>query len=132
MEAGHIEIKSGSPRGFGFVFAAVFAVIALYPALHGNDIRWWSLAISAIFLATALIRPALLEKPNDWWFRFGLFLGSIVAPIVMALVYIVTIIPMNLFVRLARKDLLSLKIDKSAATYWVMRENHNQDMKNQF
>ena len=132
MESANIEIKSGSPRGFGFVFAAVFAVIGLWPALHGNDARLWSLALSAVFLIIALVRPALLEKPNTWWFKFGLFLGSIVAPIVMGLVYIITIIPMNLFVRLARKDLLSMTIDRSAPTYWVSREGHKQNMKNQF
>lgn len=132
MEAGHIEIKSGTPRGFGFVFAAVFAIIGLYPVVHDEEWRWWALLLAGIFFALALIRPSLLEKPNQWWFRFGLFLGGIVAPIVMGLVYIVAILPMNIFVRLSGKDLMALKMDKNTDSYWVVRNGHQQNMNNQF
>ena len=59
-------------------------------------------------------------------------LGAIVAPIVMALVYIATIVPIGLIARLLGKDLLKTKIDKSASSYWLERTEEMQPMKNQF
>ena len=44
---GNTEIKMGSERSFGLVFAVVFAIVALFPLPRGADVRWWALAISA-------------------------------------------------------------------------------------
>ena len=117
----HGTVEMGSERGFGFVFAAVFGVVALWPLLDGAPPRLWAAAIAGAFLAVALLRPAMLRPLNVVWFRFGLLLGTIVTPIVMALLYIATIVPTSIALRLARKDLLELKIDRTRSSYWVHR-----------
>ena len=61
-----------------------------------------------------------------------MLLGSIVAPIVMALVYFITVLPIGLIMRLLGKDLLKLKLDKSAKSYWIERREPIGSMKNQF
>ena len=132
VEKSLIKIKPGSEKSFGYLFAIVFAVFGLYSVYSQGEVRLWSLAISAAFLLVTLLRPSLLAKPNYWWFRFGLFLGSIIAPIVMALVYIVTIVPLGLVLRALGKDLLMIKLDKNAKSYWIDRETPLQPMKNQF
>jgi len=128
----HIEIKSGSERGFGIVFALVFAVIGLYPLWGGGEVRIWALVISLLFLVPALFVPRILAVPNRLWFRFGLFLGAIVAPIVMALLYLAMVTPTGLIMRLLGKDLLNQKIDKEASSYWIERDEPVRSMKNQF
>ena len=55
-------VQVSSERSFGIVFTVVFALIALFPLLHGAPPRLWSLAAAAAFLAAALLRPALLEE----------------------------------------------------------------------
>ena len=80
----------------------------------------------------ALLAPRALSSPNKLWFKFGLLLGSIVAPIVMALIYFVTILPTGLIMRLLGKDLLKPKLDKNAKSYWIERTEPVGSMKNQF
>ena len=115
-------VKSSSDRSFGIVFAVVFAVIGLWPFLFGGMVRWWSLAIALGFAAVTIARPGLLAPLNRLWFRFGLLLNSIVSPIVMGLLFYLIITPFALFMRLTGKDLLHLKHDPKAQSYWILRE----------
>ena len=130
----HSNIDVGSDRGFGFVFAAVFAVISLWPLTGGGGVRIWAIAIAALFVATALVRPEILRPLNRLWFRFGLLLGHIVSPIVMAVIFFVAVTPTALIMRAFGKDLLRLKFDPDAESYWIRRADDEPmgSMKDQF
>ena len=126
------DVKMGSERGFGLVFFCVFLLVAAWPMLSGNSPRLWASAVALTFLGFALVRPAVLAPLNKLWFRFGLLLGKIVTPIVMLLVFFLTVLPTGIVMRLLGKDLLNRKIDRSAPTYWVKREDPVGSMRNQF
>ena len=128
----HIEVDIGSQKSFGIIFSIVFLIFGLYPLINSEAIHLWSLLVSLILLALAFLAPKTLSLPNLLWFKLGLMLGAIVAPIVMALVYITTVIPTGLFVKLIGKDLLRQKLDKNAKTYWIEREQPVGTMKDQF
>tara|TARA_B100000795_G_scaffold179558_1_gene135909 strand:- start:151 stop:555 length:405 start_codon:yes stop_codon:yes gene_type:complete len=128
----NIHTKKGSEKSFGVVFSIVFLIIALYPLFGSEGFRLWAIIISAIFLLLSFVAPKLLSLPNKLWFKFGLLLGSIIAPVVMALVYIATVIPTGLIMRLLGKDLLKQKLDKQAKSYWIERKDLVGSMKNQF
>ncbi len=115
------DATGGSDRAFGLVFAVVFAAIALYPLLAGNPPRLWSLVIAAAFAAVALLRAGLLAPLNRLWTRFGLLLHRIVSPLVLGFMYFAVLTPTGLLLRLAGKDLLALKRDPAAASYWIPR-----------
>lgn len=128
-----VDVKSGSERSFGLVFAAVFCVVALWPLLGDADIRVWALIVATIFALAALFCPVALKPLNLIWFKFGLLLHKIVNPIIMGLLFYLTIMPMGLIMRLSGKDILNLRIDKSVRTYWIKRESPAPDsLRNQF
>ena len=77
---GNVDVKMGSERNFGFVFAAVSAIIALAPLFRGHPPRVSFLILALAFAAVAIFAPGLLRWPNRLWFRFGMLLGAIVAP----------------------------------------------------
>lgn len=132
---GHHEVKVGGERGFGLVFAVVFAVIAAWPLMDGGAPRLWALVVAAGFLAVTWVRPRWLRPLNLVWFRFGLWLGAVVAPIVMALVFFLVVTPTGWLVRALGKDPLRLKLDRQAPSYWIERDEENNpmgSMKNQF
>ena len=114
--------KVGSERGFGIVFAVVFAVIGLWPLLDGATVRVWALVLAAAFLATGLFAPVLLRPFNRVWFLFGLALHKIVNPLVMGLLFFLTVTPMALVLRALGKDPLHRTFDPDAASYWINRE----------
>ena len=125
------KIKLPSNRNFGIVFSIVFLIIALWPLLSQNDIRIWSLIISGIFLVLGLINSKLLLPLNKIWFKFGIFLGNFIAPIVMGIIYFMVVTPTGLIMKMLGKDLLNLKKDDKD-TYWIEKDNSNNDLKNQF
>lgn len=129
---GHIAVDPGSERSFGLVFAVVFAIIGVYPLVGDGGVRVWALVVAGVFLLLALLLPRALAWPNRLWFKLGMLLGAIVAPLVMALVYIVAVLPTGLLFRLAGKDLLRLRFDRNASSYWIKREHPVGSMKNQF
>ena len=112
------EIKISSNRSFGIVFFIVFLLIATYPLLNDGHLRIWSLIISVIFLVLGLLNSKTLYPLNKIWFKFGIFLGKIISPLVMGLIFFTVVTPIGLFMRLLNKDLLSLKFNKKK-TYWI-------------
>ena len=120
-----------SNRNFGIVFTIVFLIISFWPLLKNGDIRYWSLIISLIFFVLALINSKILTPLNKVWMKFGLILGKIVSPLVMGLIFFFVVTPTGIIMRLLGKDILNLK-KKSASTYWIKKENKNNNMKNQF
>tara|TARA_B110000008_G_C16906202_1_gene538800 strand:+ start:642 stop:1127 length:486 start_codon:yes stop_codon:yes gene_type:complete len=128
----HIPTEQSSPKSFGVVFSIVFLIVSLYPLINYEFLSIWALIVSVVFLLLAFIAPNTLSLPNKLWFKFGMLLGSIIAPIVMALVYFVTVLPTGLIMRLLDKDLLKQKIDKNAKSYWIERNEPMGSMKNQF
>ena len=130
--ASHISTEQSSEKSFGVVFSIVFLIVALYPLINSESLRIWALVVSIIFFLLAFLAPKILVLPNKLWFKFGLLVGSIVAPIVMTLIYFVTVLPTGLIMRLLGKDLLKQKLDKNAKSYWVKRSEPMGSMKNQF
>ena len=117
----HSEVELGSDRSFGIVFFVVFLLIGLYPLINQAGVRIWSLSIAGVFLLIALVMPKLLSPLNRIWLKFGLLLAKIVNPIVMFLIYVTTIVPIGLLLRLFGKDLLLQKVDSQAKSYWIER-----------
>ena len=125
------NIKLPSNRNFGIVFAIVFLIISLWPLLKQNEIRYWSLIISIIFLSLGLINSKLLLPLNKIWFKFGIFLGNFIAPIVMGVIYFFVVTPTGLIMKMLGKDLLNLK-KSNKDSYWIKKDNSNSSLKNQF
>ena len=122
--------KIGSNRSFGVVFFIVFLIISFCPLLNSNDIRIWSLVISIIFLILGLINSKILTPLNKLWFKFGIFLGNIISPIVMGVIYFIVVTPIALILKVFNKDVLNLKKTKNSS-YWINKEKYNSSMKNQ-
>ena len=127
----HKDIKIGSNRSFGLVFFVVFLLISIYPFLKDENIRLWSFIISIIFLFLGLLNSNLLSPLNKLWFSFGLFLGKIISPVIMGIIFFLVVTPIAIIMRLFKKDLLNLKF-KENNTYWIDKTGPKSKMKNQF
>jgi hypothetical protein len=116
------EVKASSNRSFGWVFAAVFLIIAAWPLVSGGMIRWWSLFLAAAFALVTVAAPKLLAVPNRLWMRVGLLLNRIISPIVLAFLFYVVVTPMGVLMRVFGKDSLRLRRDASDTSYWIERD----------
>ncbi len=125
------DVKINSNKSFGIVFSIVFFLIALYPLTYYGEIRVWSGIVSLIFLVIALFNSKILAPLNKLWFKFGIFLGRIISPIIMGIIFFLIVTPIGLVMRLLRKDILNLKFNKSKS-YWIKKDGPKSKMKNQF
>ena len=125
------DIKISSNRSFGIVFFIVFSLIALYPLTYSQDIRVWSAIISIIFLVLGLLNSKILTPLNKLWFKFGIFLGKIISPIIMGIIFFLVVTPIGLLMRLLGKDLINLKYNNNKS-YWIEKKGPKSKMKNQF
>ena len=125
------KIKIGSNKSFGIVFFAVFFIISIWPLLSGNEIRYWSLVISVIFLILGIINSKILTPLNKTWFKIGILLGNIISPIIMGIIFFLVVTPTSLIMKILGKDLLNLK-KNTKNSYWIEKKNQNSRMKNQF
>jgi len=117
----HRKVAPGSARSFGLVFSVLFVALALLPLLHGKPARWWALGPAVLLLAAALLAPRLLAPLNLLWFRLGLAMHAVVNPIVMAVMFYGAVVPMGLLLKALGKDLLQLRWQPAAETYWIRR-----------
>ena len=125
------DIKISSNKSFGIVFFIVFLLIGLFPLIYNENVRIWSLIISFIFLVLGFLNSSILTPLNLLWFKFGIFLGKLISPIIMGIVFFLIVTPIGLIMRLFKKDLLKLK-KSNATSYWIKRSINESSMKNQF
>ncbi len=121
---------------FGYFFSAIFFVAAAY-FLYEDLMSFAALffLLFLVFSILSLFYPNSLEKLNYYWYVLGIWLGKIVSPIVLGLIFFILISPIAIILRWRGRDELKLRRSSYVgSTYWVDRvESIGQDsFKDQF
>ena len=126
--------KQLSNRTFGLIFAGIFAVISLLPLAFGSELRLWAAYVVGAFAIPALLFPTVLAPLNRGWAKFGQFMHKIINPILMGLIFFLTVLPTGLLMRLFGKDPMHRKLDSDLDSYWIAREDSltKESFDNQF
>jgi hypothetical protein len=74
------------------------------------------------FALIGWFRPSLLAPFNRAWTKLGVLMGRIVSPIVLGGLFFLVIAPISFVFRWMGNDLLNLKRDPNAASYWLVRQ----------
>ena len=129
------DVIGPTNRGFGVTVGGVAIFVGGVRLLFGHGHATWWLAIGVVLVLLAIVWPAALAPLNRLWLKFGLLLYRFVNPVVMTLLYVSTIVPIGVLMRLSGKDPLRLKPSPDAESYWIVRDPRGarpEDMKNQF
>ena len=110
----------------------IFLIVSLWPLINESPIRVWSIIIAIIFLTLGLMNSKILKPLNILWFKLGILLGNIVAPIVMGLIFFAVITPTGFIMKIMGRDLLNSKYDDKKKSYWINRAKSKSTMKQQF
>ena len=78
------------------------------------------------------MRPQLLRIFSILWEKVGLIIGKIFSPLILILIYMTTIVPINIILRIFSVDLLKKQINQNRKTYWIKRDRKNINFKKQF
>jgi hypothetical protein len=130
------DVTTGpSDRKFGLTLGTILALIAVVKGFERSP--WGGIwgVLALLLIGSALLRPSLLSRSNHIWLKLGLLLHRIVNPVIMAVLFYGTFLPIGLLMRLLGKDPLRLKLDKTAASYWLPRADErpqSEAMRQQF
>ena len=116
-------------KAFGLMIALIFLVILFF-----LDNNFFKIIFLGIFFSTLIISfffDKFLSTPKKYWIRFGFFLGKIISPIIISLIYFIVVFPTNIILKVLRKDILDTKLDTKKESYWVKKSN-DIDMEQQF
>jgi len=125
--------KISSNRSFGVIFFIFFLILSIYPIFNGLKINIYFLLIGLIFLVLGLLNSKLLYPLNFLWNKLGIYLGMLVSPLVMGILYFLIVFPTKLVLSILGKDILNLKVSNENS-YWNYRKNKKNitNMDNQF
>jgi|TARA_B100000287_G_scaffold366009_1_gene361036 membrane-associated phospholipid phosphatase len=126
------EYSEHKCKNFGFTFSIIFFLLALYN--YVNDLFFFEIALALfiLFLIITKVRPSIFKFLAFYWEKFGIILGLFFSPIILSFVYLVTIMPINLIIRVLGIDLIKKKKDRKIRSYWELRKNDINNFKDQF
>lgn len=127
-----IDTSKKAIKNFALIFAVGFSIISLFAWRHHKN--WYLIPyfIGLIVLITNFTNYLLLKPLYIFWMRLGFVLGWINTRIILLVVFYLVVTPIALIMRLMRKDLLNLDIDKQASSYWIKKQKDNTDYQKQF
>ena len=117
------QLKTGDRdlRKFGLMVGGVFILLGLL-------FLWRHPGRSPYFLwpgGALVFCGAILPRALTWvyigWMSVAFMLGFIMAHVILSLFFFLMITPIGLIARLFGQDFLSLKLDRTAKSYWIPR-----------
>ena len=120
-----------SNKKFGFTFSLVFFIIFIFFVYQENKIlSYFFFLLTIMFFLISCLRSDLLYFLNLIWYKFGLLLGKIISPLVIGFIFFLLITPVSIITRFFGRDELKLKVKRDIDSYWIIREDDQEKIKN--
>ena len=99
-------------KNFGYTFTLIFFTLTVYDYYFYSFIFIFYFFVGLSFLFFSIFKPRNLRFFGFYWERFGFFLGKFFSPIILTMVYVLTILPINMILRILNIDLIGVKFSK--------------------
>lgn len=106
-------------RDFGEVMAVALLLLSFVQIYRLRSSSLIFLSLAGIFLICAFYFPQALRPVEKAWMKFGEKMGTVTTAIILLLTYFLVIAPLGMAMRIFGKDLLFIRPDPSAATFWI-------------
>ena len=120
-------------RSFGLTVGILLIGYSAYTFYRSHTISPWLTVPGFIITIVAIFIPRVIQPFRKVMEFGGHWMGIINTYILLTLIYILLFIPVRLIYKITGKDVLKLRRDNIASTYWIAK-THQEDssMKNQF
>jgi hypothetical protein len=109
-------------RHFGLLVGGVFIALGVGWFLWHKSFYWYPLVPGVPLVVLGAVAPRCLKWPYVAWMTVAIALGVVVSTVLLCLLFYLVLTPVGLLARLAGKDFLARKSDKSAGSYWMARD----------
>ena len=119
-------------KNFGNTFSLIFLLIAIYNFYFELSLWLHFFVLSLSFFSISFLKPQVFRLIAFLWEKFGLLLGKLFSPIILTIIYMFTIMPIKLILKIFSVDLINKKKNISLKSYWIEKDKHLTDFRNQF
>ena len=123
--------NSISDKKFGIIFSSFFILINIIVYFYSLKVNYILFVFTFILILITFLKPGILRPFNVLWVRLGFFLGSFMPPLFMGLLFILIFIPIGVFLKILKINLMDTDIIQNKKTFWKEPEKET-DMKRQF
>lgn len=109
-------------RKFGLLVGGVLVTLGLWSLFRHRAAGPYLAAPGALLLLFGIVAPNALKGVYVAWMALAFTLGLVVSTVLLTFFYFGVITPIGLLARVCGKDFLSLKLDRKAASYWIIRK----------
>ena len=115
------ELDRNGLRKFGLTTGAIVAGLfgIFFPWLLDAGIVLWPWVLFAVLALLGLLIPMSLGPVYRTWMRVGLFMSRFTTPIIMGLVFFLTITPVALIMKIFARDPMQRKLTQDQTSYRV-------------
>ena len=115
------SISSGKKelRKFGITVGIVLGLLGGLLLWHDRDFYYYFFIISGVLIALGLIAPILLKPVYKAWMALAFVLSWVMTRLILVLLYYIFFTSIGFFARLLNRDILALKFDPGASSYWI-------------
>ena len=125
-EIKNIKGNKSDWKKFGLTMGIILSVIGFFLLWKKNNNYNYILFLAAAFFITGLILPSILRPIYKAWMALAVVMNFIMTRVIMAVIFYLIVTPTGLIASLTGKKFLDMKIDKSAKSYWIIREKTNK------
>ena len=114
-------IRSGvrELRKFGFTVGIVLCGLDGILWWRGREAHPYLLIAGGLLILGAAGSPVLLRPLHRVWMDLAILMGGVMTRLLLGILFFAVITPIGLLIRLSGKDMLSLRLDRRARSYWV-------------
>ena len=125
----NIRSEKKQLREFGWVVGGVLLLIAAWLCYKDKNAWAYLATIGGALVVLGFVLPKVLLPLQKVWMAFAVVMGFIMSRLILFLLYYVVFTLTGLLTRLLGKDLLNRKLDRSATSYWNIRDKEKIDKK---
>ena len=128
----NIKKKDKYQRDFGYLISLFFFIVSIYPIFFDLPVRKWSIVLSIVFMLCALFFRKILIIPSILWFKIGELLHKFISPVILFIVYFLSIVLTGLIMKIFKKDPLQKKYNTKIKSYWIKKEKRELNLHDQY
>ena len=134
-ELKNIKSDKKSLREFGLTVGGILVILGFVALWRHKGSYPYLLVPGAALVILGFAIPAALLPFQKAWMTLAVLIGYFMSRLILVVLFYVVITPIGVITRLSGKDTLDERIQKSRASYWMVRDPAPKDKKsyeNQF
>lgn len=114
-------------KKFGITVGTVLLLIGALLLYLGKNSSAYFIAPGVVLFWAGFKYPEILKPVNKLWMTLAILLGWVMTRVILIILFYLVITPIAFLAKIFRKEFLKLEYDKSAASYWEIRNKRTSD-----